>query len=198
MRHFTALLLVTLMTAGSVQAGTLSDAKIAIRTQNYDKAARLLRPLADSGDKDAQYQLAVLYRNGQGVKQNPAKAAQWMKMSAKQGHASAQYSMGIMYTDGTGVPESRKLAAFWLSHAAQQGHKHAARKLEQLQSGKATGIDTTAISDDPDEALVLAVIAGNLASAEKLLKAGVSANTRDQYQRPVILEAVAREDVPMT
>ena len=76
-------------------AATLSEAKIAIRTQNFDKAVSILKPLARKGDKEAQYQLAVMYRNGQGTQESPSKSAYWMDKSARQGYERAQFSLGV-------------------------------------------------------------------------------------------------------
>jgi len=91
------ILWLTLLLAFSVEAATLSDAKIAIRTQNFSKAVSILKPLAKKGDKEAQYHLAVMYRNGQGTQENPAKSAHWMDQSARQGYKRAQFSLGVLY-----------------------------------------------------------------------------------------------------
>ena len=76
MKQSLTILWLTLLLVFSAEAATLSDAKIAIRTQNFNKAVSILKPLAKKGDKEAQYQLAVMYRNGQGTQENPAKSAE--------------------------------------------------------------------------------------------------------------------------
>lgn len=44
---------------------------------------------AKKGDKDAQYELGVLHREGRGVPQDLKRAAQWFEAAAKQGHSQA-------------------------------------------------------------------------------------------------------------
>ena len=67
-RRYIAIVCITLLLAFTAEAATLDDAKLAIRTQDFVKAASILKTLARKGDKQAQYQMAVLYRNGQGTK----------------------------------------------------------------------------------------------------------------------------------
>ncbi|NRB11253.1 MAG: sel1 repeat family protein [Rickettsiaceae bacterium] len=51
----------------------------------------------------AQYNLAVMYKNGDGVKKDLKKAAELYQKSADQGDASAQNSLAVMYKNGEGV-----------------------------------------------------------------------------------------------
>ena len=178
------------------QTATLADAKIAIRTQNFDKAVSILKPLAKKGDKEAQYQLAVMYGNGQGTAVDPAKAAEWMLKSARQGYERAQYSMGVLYEEGAGVKIDRSKAVYWYSVASKKGHNNAKKRLKKIQSGESEPalIDN---ARNPEEALVHAVSTGNVNAAEQLLAKGVSANTRNKFQCPVLLEAVAQKDSDM-
>jgi TPR repeat protein len=124
-KNLITLLCITLLLAFSAQAATLDDAKLAIRTQDYARAVTILKPLARKGDKQAQYQLAVLYKNGLGIKKNPKNSAYWMDKSARQGYKRAQYSLGTLYEEGVGVKKDRESAIYWYSAAAKQGHKNA-------------------------------------------------------------------------
>ena len=45
---------------------------------------------AEQGNATAQYNLGVMYDNGQGVRQDDAQAVQWYRKAAEQGHAKAQ------------------------------------------------------------------------------------------------------------
>ena len=119
---FLSVFLLCTALVSAVNAATLSDAKMAIRSQQFSTAAGILKPLAKAGDKKAQYQLAVLYRNGQGVKQNYERAAYWMQQSAEQGFKRAQYSLAVYYEDGEGVKKNRDRAIHWYAAAASQGH----------------------------------------------------------------------------
>ena len=45
----------------------------------------------------AQYNLGVMYDNGDGVPQDYKEAVKWYRLAAEQGDASAQYNLGLMY-----------------------------------------------------------------------------------------------------
>ena len=83
-------------------ANSFEEARYAIRNKDFKQAATLLEMLASNGHKDAQYQLAALYRGGQGVAQDHGKAASWYKMAAEQGHVKAQYNLGVLYEQWMG------------------------------------------------------------------------------------------------
>ncbi|MEW6560686.1 MAG: tetratricopeptide repeat protein, partial [Pseudomonadota bacterium] len=74
-------------------------------SQDLAQAASWFRKAADQGDADAQYNLGVMYANGQGVPQDYAQAASWFRKAADQGYAAAQNNLGIMYANGQGVPQ---------------------------------------------------------------------------------------------
>ena len=64
-----------------------------------------LRRDAEEGDADAQYNLGVLYFEGQGVPEDRSETIRWFRLAADQGHAGAQYALGVSYREGEGVPE---------------------------------------------------------------------------------------------
>lgn len=63
------------------------------------------RKKAEQGDAGAQYDLGLMYDNGQGVAQNYKEAVKWYKHSAEQGHAEAQNALGIVYANGQSVSQ---------------------------------------------------------------------------------------------
>ncbi len=67
---------------------------------DYVTALRILRQLADQGNAKAQYNLGVLYANGQGVTQDYREAVRWFRKAADQGDADAQTNLGVMYFKG--------------------------------------------------------------------------------------------------
>ncbi len=77
--------------------------------------------VAEQGDAEAQYQLAEMYAEGEGVTQDYAQAAVWFRKAAEQGHAPAQYSLGAMYGEGKGLTRDYEAAYGWLARAAAQG-----------------------------------------------------------------------------
>ena len=64
-----------------------------------------VKRLAESGDASAQYNLASMYYNGEGVPQNYNEAIRWYKKAADQEDAKAQGVLGSMYYEGLGVPQ---------------------------------------------------------------------------------------------
>ena len=114
---------------------------------------------AESGDAEAQNDLGVMYRDGEGVPQDDAEAVKLLRLAADQGYATAQYNLGVMYYDGQGVPKDLVEAyAWWFIAAAggdadavnnrdvaaseftpeqlSQGQKRATELLEKIGSGK--------------------------------------------------------------
>lgn len=84
---------------------------------------------AEQGDADAQYNLSVMYYNGQGVRQDYAEAVKWLRQAAEQGRASAQYSLGNMYRLGYGVRQDYAEAVKWYRLAVEQGDAQAQHNL---------------------------------------------------------------------
>ena len=80
-----------------------------------------LQQRAQSGDAQAQFELARDYEDGKGVPQDDAKAVEWFRKSADQGNAEAENSLGVMYGLGRGVARDREEAVRWYKKAAKQG-----------------------------------------------------------------------------
>ncbi len=104
----------------------------AVRTGEFDRAAATLRKVAESGNAEAQYRLAALYRIGRGVPQDDGLAFKWMKAAAEQNHARAQFNLGMMYLTGRGAPPDAGAAKIWLQKAASQGYDGAAKLVAEI------------------------------------------------------------------
>jgi TPR repeat protein len=61
------------------------------------KSVEEIRKAADQGDTDAQRNLGLRYRKGQGVPQDYQQAVEWYRKAADQGNAAAQFSLACMY-----------------------------------------------------------------------------------------------------
>ena len=108
--------------AGAAVAGPFEDAYAAYNSGGYATALRLLRPLVDQGNADAEDMLGVMYFVGQGVTQNRAEAIRLYRLAAEQGNAHAQNNLGFAYFDGVEVRQDYAEAAKWYSRAANQGN----------------------------------------------------------------------------
>ena len=115
------LLLVSVVVVIPVWAGA-DEAMQAYDRGDYATAFREWLPRAQQGIIEAQYNLGVMYAQGQGVPQDDGQAIQWFRRAADQGYASAQYNLGLIYALGQGVPQDDGQAIQWFRRAADQGH----------------------------------------------------------------------------
>ena len=99
----------------------LSSGIAAFEAKNFAQSLALLGPIAEKGDADSQYRLAIMYQNGLGVVRNELLAMKWMVSAANQGFAMAQHGLGFMYMDGDCVAKNGEKAVFWFKKAAEQG-----------------------------------------------------------------------------
>ena len=96
----TLLFLLVIGFSGGVSGQDVSD---------FEKTKRL----AEQGEVYAQYNLGLMYDEGEGVPENNAEAVRWYRLAAEQGYAPAQSNLGLMYSDGGGVPEHTAEAVRW-------------------------------------------------------------------------------------
>ena len=76
--------------------------------------------LAEQGQSQAQFELAMSYQRGQKTPKDYALAVQWLEKAASQQHIDAQLQLGMMYFSGQGVTRDNTKAAEWFRLAAQQ------------------------------------------------------------------------------
>ena len=113
---FAVFLVVACATAAA--ADSIEEAEFAYDRGDYTQAARLFRPLAEQGIASAQFNLGVMYANGQGLPQDYQAALKWYRRAAEQGDASAQNNLGLMYEKGRGVRRDFIRAHMWFNVAA--------------------------------------------------------------------------------
>ena len=87
---------------------------------------------SEQGLVDAQYEIALKYLKGDGIKKDEAKAVYWFEKSAEQGNTEGQFSSARLYSKGKGVNQSYSRAAYWYEKAAQQGHIEAQFRLANI------------------------------------------------------------------
>jgi uncharacterized protein len=83
-------------------ANALEDAVTAMRSGDFAEAYCIMRPLAEKGDADAQYNIGWMYMNGYGLRVNDNLALEWWQKAAAQGHSDASFSIGMLYSLGDG------------------------------------------------------------------------------------------------
>ncbi len=100
---------------------------------NYDTALKEWRPLAKQGLSQAQYNLGLMYAEGEGVAQDYQEAVRWYRLAAEQGNEAAQGKLGTMYYLGQGVPKDYVLAHMWVNLAAAQGLESASEMRDHFE-----------------------------------------------------------------
>ena len=85
------------------QTAQYEKAKTAFNQKNYERAALLLKPLAEQGHADAQYALGYMYHNGLGVPRNYKLSTQWLAISAAKGNEKAMEALRRLSLPGSGT-----------------------------------------------------------------------------------------------
>jgi TPR repeat protein len=98
-------------------------------TKKMAEAVNWFLRAAEQGDKFAQHELALAYKNGAGVAKDMEEYASWLHMSAKQGWVEAEYELAVHYEDDC---KDLQQARRWYQKAANQGHKLSKTRLLQL------------------------------------------------------------------
>ena len=130
MRKFLASVAIVFTLAGTAQAQDFQKGFEALGAGDYATALQEWKPLAEQGDAYAQFNLGLMYVNGDGVPQDYKEAASWFRKAAEQGGAKAQGNLGIMYGTGQGVPQDYLLAHMWGNIGSANGDEGGAENRE--------------------------------------------------------------------
>ena len=79
------------------------------------------RRVAETGDVEAQLELARMLQLGVGAPQDTAQSMAWIRKSAEGGYAPAQAALGLAYAVGGKVPIDRVQGEYWLRQGVAQG-----------------------------------------------------------------------------
>ena len=104
-----------------ISHASLDAAMKAWAAGDYHGAAKLLKPRADEGNPEAQFNLGLYYFQGLGGDRNYAEAAKLFRGAAEQGHVMAANNLGAMNMDGRGIPRNLSEAWFWFAIVAHRG-----------------------------------------------------------------------------
>jgi hypothetical protein len=99
----------------------LASGIAAFEAKQFSRATGLLSPLAEQGDVDAMYRMAIMAQNGLGMVPNPLLAYKYMKAAAEQGMSLAQHGLAFMYMQGECTDKNPEQAIEWFKRAAGQG-----------------------------------------------------------------------------
>ncbi|QPF94531.1 tetratricopeptide repeat protein [Bradyrhizobium commune] len=137
-RPFLAAIVLALAATGVAHADTLGAGSAAFSRGDYNNAARLLLPLAERGNAQAQGMVGFMYATGQGLPQAYDAAGYWYRQAAEQGDTTAQYLLGLAYDKGQGVPQDDVAAYKWLNLAASHAPKRRRDNFAKLRNAVAS------------------------------------------------------------
>jgi TPR repeat protein len=101
--------------------------------KNSSKKLFFATRAANKGNRQAQFDLAMMYASGDGVAKNEREAFKWFHKSARNGHVEAKYYMGLSFLQGRGVKKQLHLARYWFKLASEAGHPKAIYHLSQIE-----------------------------------------------------------------
>ena len=127
--------------------------------QDYTQAAQCYAQAAEQDHSSAQLNLAMLYRQGQGVARDDAKSLMWLTKAANLGNADAQYMLGVQQhlfwrdlSRGASA-EGRIEALKWVRLSAAQAHRGAEGACQFI----ALGMTREEVADSDRRAAAFAV-----------------------------------------
>ena len=82
------------------RAMELESGIAAFETKNFAHAIKLLSPIADEGNNEAMYRVAIMLQNGLGCQANTQKAFEFIGKTASNGYPLAQHAFGFMFFEG--------------------------------------------------------------------------------------------------
>ncbi len=115
--------------AAGQTSSDLADAKTAIQAKDYERAIKLLRPLADKGNAAAEKELGALYYRGLGTDADPQRALKLFLAAAANGDPDAEKDVGVVYQNGGPGVGNDVEAVRWFRAAAEQGNSEAQSNL---------------------------------------------------------------------
>ena len=84
---------------------------------------------AEQGNDDAEYSLALCYREGKGVEKDIEAYRHWLERAARQENAAAQFDFGQYFELGYEGKPNLSRAKYWYEKAAENGSKDASKRL---------------------------------------------------------------------
>jgi TPR repeat protein len=125
MRNVNRLALIFLFATAAPEcavAGQLEDGLAALDKLDFTTAVKLLEPLAEQGNVEAQVRLGVICRNGLGMPVDFTQAVKWYRLAADQDNPQAQFDLGELYADGQGMSVDYAEMVRLHTRAGEQGY----------------------------------------------------------------------------
>jgi TPR repeat protein len=137
-RHLLLLAALALPTLAAAAGPATSFADAAKRHRAGDTTAAMAFwvPLAQKGDANAAFNLAVVHEHGDGVTKSLPEALKWYRVAAEKGDRASQSRLGTMYLNGEGTAKNEKEGWRWINehrvaHLHHDHHPHMVAWREQ-------------------------------------------------------------------
>jgi len=98
--------------------GDLDQGIYELNRGEFRAAIEQFKPLVAQEYSPAQYQMALIYLNGYGIKKDPTKAFELLSLSSSQNYPEALFSLSLMYSEGDIVDKDLKTAFSLMERAA--------------------------------------------------------------------------------
>jgi TPR repeat protein len=143
----------------------------AFNKKNYAQALKILQPLAEAGNAEAQFTLGAMYGQGTGVERDRAKSLELITKSADQGNLDALERMVMAYAFKPGADDAEVDAIFAraLKTYQEEADKGNAKAMNKIAGMHAMGFS---FEQSDTEALVWYKKAAELGDATAQFKIG--------------------------
>jgi TPR repeat protein len=119
------------VTCSVLWGGDFSQAINDYEAGAYIKAFNTFFTLAKEENPQAQFNVALMYEKGRGVRQDTAEAMRWYEKAAQNGYAPAAYNLAVLL-EHTGDAHAKEKARYWYEKAVEGGVKEAYNNLARL------------------------------------------------------------------
>lgn len=111
----------TILILANLSGTPFDDASSLYKQHKYQEAFQIFEKLAKNSNDNAQYNIGMMYYNGQGVPVNKIMAFVWLDMASANGNKLAQNKLGYMYEKGevAGTKDEVKATNEYLKSAMQ-------------------------------------------------------------------------------
>ena len=113
-------------------ADDFSDGVAFYEQRDFPAAAAAFKKAAQQGKPDAQFNLGLMYLNGEGVAQDYVEAKALFEKAAQQDNVRAQVNLARMYAKAKGGAPNYGMAVYWFNKAATLGYADAQYSLGVL------------------------------------------------------------------
>jgi hypothetical protein len=157
-----------LIVAVGLMGGEFDKAMEAYKKGSFIEALNGFYVLAKNGDAEAQFNVGLMYANGQGSKRDLHKAVIWYEKAAQQDFAASQYNLARIYHKaGETDPHAYQKAVYWYEKAAANGNMQALNNLASLY------LKGEGVKKDPRKALELFEKAAQMGDGNAQLNCGI-------------------------